>query len=55
VYVTLAPDEPRSIATSTSRDMEIVEFVRLAGIKAHTNASKNGGLFPPDARYLARW
>jgi DNA end-binding protein Ku len=31
-YVTLAPDELRSIAPPTSRDMEIVEFVRLADI-----------------------
>jgi DNA end-binding protein Ku len=31
-YVTLTPDELRSIAPPTSRDMEIVEFVRLADI-----------------------
>jgi DNA end-binding protein Ku len=31
-YVTLAPEELRSIAPPTSRDMEIVEFVRLADI-----------------------
>ncbi len=31
-YVTLAPDELRSIAPPTSRDLEIVEFVRLADI-----------------------
>jgi DNA end-binding protein Ku len=31
-YVTLAPDELRSIVPPTSRDMEIIEFVRLADI-----------------------
>jgi DNA end-binding protein Ku len=31
-YVTLAPDELRSIAPPTSRDLEIAEFVRLADI-----------------------
>jgi DNA end-binding protein Ku len=31
-YVTLAPEELRSIAPPTSRDMEIVEFVRLADV-----------------------
>jgi DNA end-binding protein Ku len=31
-YVTLAPDELRSIAPPTSRDMEIIEFVKLADI-----------------------
>ncbi|HEY3739641.1 MAG TPA: Ku protein [Bryobacteraceae bacterium] len=31
-YVTLAPEELRSIAPQTSRDMEIVEFVKLADV-----------------------